>query len=891
MTRPPRLAAWLLARRLWADERDVILGDLEEEFHRRSAVVGLRRARAGYWRDSLRLSWSLRSSTRQAPPSRRRLLMISDDIRFAFRRLRKRSASTAASVVTLAAAIGAAATTWSLLSATLLRPFPVAEPDELVVIGLSNPDRDGRADPPRWEHTYRFYSVVRGSGAFERLAIGGEESVMVATDGYLEARTVFFASHDYFDTLGVRPELGREFGEADDTREAPLVAVLSHRFWRTTFGADPRVLGREIRVEDRTAIVVGVAPRRFRGLNLTVAPDLYLPLHTVGQISPESNPFAEPLDKLRKMSSPTSWLTFVGRIPAEGSQARAADQLRARMPEMAARSVDPVFMNVVTAAVSTSAREAMVQFTRLVAITVGLLLLIGCLSVGMLVLLGTESRRDEIAMCRALGASKLRLARGVVLEGALLSVGGALLAPFVALLLFGGLSQFQLPGRLDVDLLELSIDGEVLFAAASGAMVATLLIAVFAGAFGVTADLADVLRSRAGATPRTARRRTRMILVGAQVAIAFVLLAGAGLFARSLAAALELNPGLPTNRLVRGFLPLNEHGYTSVRAGTFFGELRTRLEQHPTVESIAYEIPAGGMTPSGDLYVNDVPRRFPSLVSYVYVDDRYFSTIGQRVVQGRDFSPADYAQSPPVTVVSASLARLLVPDGQALGMTVRQSGDRVEVVGVVPDVITIVTMLEPLVIYRPIAQLNPDVPLAARRRMLLRAAGDPSPVIRDAIHTLKQMDPAITAPAFSTIDEQLTNQLAPQQFGAAVMGALGALAAILTLLGTYVLAASMAVTRRREMGIRAALGATRRQLGSSVLRESAALVGLGLTSGLGLAWLGAGTIRSFLFQVQPLDLATLATVAVMILVLAVAVSVRPAIVATRVDLATLLKDT
>jgi putative ABC transport system permease protein len=713
---------------------------------------------------------------------------------------------------------------------------------------------------------------------------------MVATDGYPEARTVFFASHDYFDTLGVRPELGREFGEADDTREAPLVAVLSHRFWRTAFAADPRVLGREIRVADRTAIVVGVAPRRFRGLNLTVAPDLYLPLHTAEQINPESNPFAEPLKSRPNLSSPTSWLTFVGRLPAGGSQARAADQLRARMPEMAARGVDPVFMNVVAAAVPTSSRAAIVQFTRLLAITVGLLLLIGCLSVGMLVLLGTESRRDELALCLALGASKLRLTRGIVLEGALLSIAGALLAPLVVLLMFGGLSRFQLPGRLGVDLLELSIDGGVLLAAASGAIVASLSIAVFAGAFGVSADLADVLRSRAGATPRTARRRTRAMLVGAQVAIAFVLLAGAGLFARSLAAALELNPGFPTSRLVRGFLPLNEHGYTPPHAGAFFDELRSRLQQHPAVESVAYEIPFGGMTPSGELYVNDVPRRFPSLVSYVYIDDRYFSTIGQRVLHGRDFSPADHAQSPPVTIVSTSFARLLAPGGNAPGMTVRQSGTRVEVVGVVPDVITIVTTLEPLVIYRPIAQLNPQVPVAARRRVLLRVAGDPSSVIRDAIHTLKQMDPAITAPAFSTIDEQLTNQLAPQQFGAAVMGALGVIAAILTLLGTYVLAESMTVIRRREMGIRAALGATRRQLGSGVLRESAVLVGAGLVTGLGLAWLGASTIRSFLFQVQPLDLATLATVALMILVLALAVSLRPAIQATRVDLAALLKD-
>jgi predicted permease len=888
MTRPPRLAAWLLGRRVWPGEREVILGDLEEQFHQRSAVAGAPRAQLWYWGHSLRLGWALHAPVLSIPSSRRSLAMTRDDIRYAIRRLTKRPASTVASIVTLAAAIGAAAATWSLLSATLLRPLPVASPEELVVIGFSYPSRDGRATAPRWSNTYMFYPVVRGSGAFEELAIAGEQPLMVATTGYPEARSVYFASHDYFDTLGVRPALGREFSEAEDTREGPLVAVLSDRLWRSSFNADPAVLGRRIRVEDKTAVIVGVAPGRFRGLDLTKAPDLYLPLHTVGQIVPERNPFAEPIGNPPRMSSPSTWLTFVGRLTAGSSDERAAEQLRARMPDLAAKGISPALLDVTTAALPSMTRAAMVQFTRLLAITVGLLLLIGCLSVGMLVLLGTEARSDELAMCLALGASRLRLARGIILEGALLSSAGALLAPFVALLVFGGLRQFQLPGRLEIDLLDLSIDMPVLLAAAASAVAATLCIAIVAGAFGFTSNLADVLRSRAGATPRVARRRTRLLLVGAQVAIAFVLLAGAGLFSRSISAALQLNPGFDTSRIVTGTISLARHGYTPPRATAFFDELRTRLQQHPGVDSVAFDVWDGGMSPGGRVIVDDAPRQFPSLVNYTYIDERYFSTVGQRVSRGRDLSSSDTAAAPRVTIVSESFGRLLANGGDPLGLRIKDlsAGEDVEVVGVVPDVITNVQVLEPLVMYMPLYQLR----LNTTRRLVLRTDGDPAAIVRDAIRITKEIDPAVSAPALYTIDDQLKRQMGPQQFGAAVMGALGVIAAILTLLGTYVLAESMTVIRRREMGIRAALGATRRQLGSSVLRESTILVGAGLVVGLALAWLGASTIRTFLFQVQPLDAVTLAGVAVMMLALALAVSLRPAINATRVDLAKLLKD-
>jgi ABC-type antimicrobial peptide transport system permease subunit len=344
---------------------------------------------------------------------------------------------------------------------------------------------------------------------------------------------------------------------------------------------------------------------------------------------------------------------------------------------------------------------------------------------------------------------------------------------------------------------------------------------------------------------------------------------------------------------VTGSLALGPHGYTPDRAAVFFDELRERIERHPGIESVGYDDWEGGMSAGGTTHVNGVARRFPSMVNHIYIDERYFTTVGQPVLRGRDFTKTDGAMAPRVTIVSKSLGRLLAEGGDALGIRIRDYGsrrgqpaDEIAVVGVVPDVITNFTVTEPLVMYLPFTQRSPDT----SRRLTFRTSGDPAAVNREVLSTIKQIDPAVTAPALLTINDQLKRQMSAQQFGATVMGALGVIAAILTLLGTYVLAESMTVIRRREMGIRAALGATRRQLGSSVLRESAVLVGIGLIVGLGLAWLGANMIRSFLFQVQPLDIPTLSMVAAMILVLALAVSLRPAINATRVDLAKLLKD-
>lgn len=814
-----------------------------------------------------------------------------DELRYAIRRLGARPVPTLVSVLTLACAIGAAAATTSLLNAVVLRPLALPGADLLQVVGTI--PTTGGTSRPSDSHTYPFYRDIRERGVFTRVAAGGggPHMVPVRVDGETRQTPAYFASHDFFDVLGVPLQMGRAFTSDEDRRGVPPVVMLSDKYWRRSFDSDPAVLGRTITIGQQPATIIGVAQRGFRGLSLAAEPAIYLPLHSVGQFaSPFMNYFAEP----GHVSSPQAWLTIVGRLDSES----AAGQTLARLQAAAAPSgrVRFVLTDINTAAVPAAGRGGIRQFTRLLAATVGLLLLIGCATVGMLLLVRTEARQPEFATCLALGASRLRLARGVALEGALLALAGAALAVPIAQVLFAAIRGFQLPGGVALEPLDLEIDPLLVVTASGCAVAATLLIALIAGVFGFRTNVADGLRARAGATPRVTRRRTRAVLVAAQVAVSLVLLAGAGLFGRSLMAALRLNPDLETSRILEGNL-FQTDGSAALRPPDFFEQLRVTLDGNPAIRSMSTYVAPGGMGARGMLPIDGIPREMPSYVAFLGIDDRYFTTMGIQLLEGRHFNAADSEHAPAVAIVSASFARLMAPGGSAIGKRITMPFSRVgepppvvDVVGVVPDVITSVALLEPLVLYTPMSQHNTGPgDDTSRRTIVLRATEDVEAARREFAAAVARLDGGVRPPMMPTLDQTLARQLMPQRFGGLVLGALGFIAMLLTVLGTYVMAESMAVLRMREMGIRAALGATGRQLGSIVLAETFRLVGFGLAAGLLLAWLGASTIRSLLFQVAPLDPATLVAVASAIVVLSVAVSLRPALRAARVDLASVLR--
>jgi len=387
-------------------------------------------------------------------------------------------------------------------------------------------------------------------------------------------------------------------------------------------------------------------------------------------------------------------------------------------------------------------------------------------------------------------------------------------------------------------------------------------------------------------------RGLRNALVAVQIAITLVLVAGAGLFARSLATALSLNAELDSIHIVTAGVSLQPFGYTSERAARFFDELRDRLQANGTITSVSIAQPEGGT--AGQTTIDGVSRAVPSFLRWTAIDDAYFSTLGLRILEGRGFTRADTAGAPLVAVVSESFGRFIAGDGSPLGHRITVGGPRVageeppvaEVVGVVADLVSDVNVTEPLAMYYAVAQ-RPRQPFAT---VVVRAAGDPRASMRELAAVLAEMDPRVAPMEMSTLDEQIGRQMNPQRFGMHVLGLLGGIALVLAVLGTYVVAQSMVVGRRREMSIRAALGATGARLAAIVLCDTTRLVGIGLVAGIVLALLGAKTIRGLLYQVAPLDPKVLATTVSLILACALLVSLNPAVEAARLELTRALRE-
>jgi putative ABC transport system permease protein len=810
------------------------------------------------------------------------------ELRLAIRRLTTRPTTTGASILSLAFGIAAAAVTWAIVIAVLLKPLPVAEPDRLVLVEVTYEGPGG--SPTTTSHQYPLFEQVRDGAIFAETVAGGTWPLLVGANGAPPVSTpVYFASASFFSTLGVPIPLGRGFEPADDRAGAPLVVVLSERFWRRVYSADPGAIGRTLALGDQIATIIGVSPKGFRGLDLATSPQLFVPLQNAGAvINPVSNIYARP----DHQSSPSAWLTIVGRLEPGTSTASVDAHLNTLPPLPRMGQGRFTVIHAATAALPAAARAGVRQFTRLLAGTVVMLVLVGCASLAMLLLIRTEARRTEFATCLALGASRRRLALGIALEGAMSAVLGAVLSTPISTGLLSAVSAFQLPGGVNLELLELSLNGAVVSAAAAVAIVVSLIVAAVAATMGFSGSVAESLRARSGSTAPILARFRHRVLVSAQVAVAVVLLAGAGLFARSLGKALELNTGFETFRLLSSTVAPAGTSVSLVRADQFFDELLTRLRANHAFSAVATSAFTSSMGRQGTLVIDGERRQFPSEVAFTSVDLEYFATIGLASVEGRVFAREDTPTAARVAVVSASFGRLIgngeTPLGRRITMPFSRSGqpaDVITVVGVVPDLVSNVSVLQPLTIYMPNAQTGPST----RRTVTVKAAGDVEVARRELAATIRQIDSQATYPAFLSLEDRLWNQMGPQRFGAFVLGVLASLAVLLTLGAIYVLAESLTVLRMREMGIRAALGATGRQLSGLVLRETTLLVGVGLVGGLILAWASTETIRSFLYHVQPFDGITLSSVAALILLLALSVSLRPALRAARVDLASVLR--
>jgi predicted permease len=814
------------------------------------------------------------------------LTAIAQDARYAFRIFRRNPlfALVAASVVALGT--GAVSTIFSVANAVVLRPVPgVSRPSELVSIDRTRVNGGSlSASYPYFEHLEQRSHTMSGIAAWSLVPL------TISTGGDATLASADLVTGNYFGVLGAKPAFGRFFSASEDRvgGDAPGI-VLSHEFWQRRFNGDSSVLGRRVIVNGSALAVIGVAAAGFNGIYPMIRTDAWVP--------------ASMQQTLRRggdlLHSPGSaWLTLVGRRAAGVSNDAARTELSAITAEYAA-SVEAgqfrdmaeyqrVKLATLSGLPSDAATPVLAFFLVLLAVS-SLVLLIASVNVASMLLARAVARRREIGVRIALGASRRRLINQLVTESALLfTIGGAggLAVATVATRLLG---RIQLP--IDVPIaIDASPDVRVLIVTIAVALVTGILFGLAPALQASRADVATTLRGDGAAAGRT-RSRLRNALVGGQVAASLLLLTTSGLFVRALARGHRVDPGYSIDHIATASLDVSLSGYDTTRARAFYAALRERMLGVPGVTAVAYtRVLPLSMSTSG--YSIDVPgytspdgRRTTS--SADAVDPGYFDAVHLPIIAGRALLPSDDEQAARVAVVSQAFVNRFWPGQYGLGKTFKlDSSTTVTVVGITRDV-KFARLDEPPApfMYLPIAQQwRPD------RTLLVRTTGDASRLagpIRDAVRAL---DPSLPIPAAVTFERAAAVSLLPQRFAVIITATLGLAGLLLAAIGLYGVVAFSTAQRTREIGVRIALGAGRRDVVGMIIGDGMRVVGVGLGVGLVLAALASRALMPFLFGVSPLDPATFAGMTLLLAATAVLASYLPARRAASVDPAVALRQ-
>jgi predicted permease len=798
------------------------------------------------------------------------------DLRYALRKLSRTPGFTFIASLTLALAIGANTAIFSVVDGVLLRPLPFPEPERLVRIASV---KDGKNYP---SSTLDFIDLRDQSRSFAYAAAMAPSTVnLTAAAAEPQRLELVRASASFFSLLGVQPALGRGFAAGEDALDASRVVVLSDRLWRSRFGADPRIIGRSLTLDGSPHTVIGVARR---GFTYPTNPDLWAPLaFTPNDLEPDNRG--------------AHWLLVIGRLApgatmTGGTQevAAIARRLEAQYPEM----------NTGFSATLIPLREEMVGKVRPALLVllgaVGFVLLIACANVANLLLVRAASREGEIAIRTALGAGRMRIVRQLVTESVLLAVLGASLGVLLAAWgvdLLVALGPQGLP-RLD----EVRIDG--------GVLLFTTLVAVVTGvAFGLIPALhaarpgiGQTLREGSrGTSSRGASERVRRLLVVTEMALAVVLLTGAGLLIRSFVRLLAVDPGFRPEHVVTFNLTLPEPKYTSgQRVRTTVADLRERITSLPGAQSsaIGFGLPMSGMQFRTSVDVAGRPPLPPGKRNPIDVriaSPGYFATLGIPLVRGRDFASTDRATSAQVAIINADAARRYFPAEDPIGKRIELGWSRDtagsggptamggEIIGIVGDVKQFGLSADAA----PMTYLPFEQAAINDISVVVRSAADPALLASAARRIVRELDPDLPIFGFTTLQDVIAESVSQPRFYTLLLGLFAALALVLAAVGIYGVISYLVSQRTRELGIRLALGATASQVLRLVLGQGLTLAVAGVIVGVGASFWLTRLIAGLLYGVGAADPFTFAGVVIVLLLVAGLACYLPARRAARVD--------
>lgn len=805
------------------------------------------------------------------------------DLLYALRRLSASPTTTLLALISLALGIGINTTIFSYLDHALLRPLPVAAPNELVRVYTTTGDfaygahsQPGFRDLQRSDEVFAAVTAER----FVQLNLRGD-------DGQAQQVWGLLVSGNYFEALGLQPAAGRLLAPRDDvTPGGHPVAVLAFQTWQRRFGGDPDVIGRRTSVNGHPFTVVGVAPPGFTGSVTGLASDLFLPLAMQAQAIPGT-------DRVDDRAS--RWLSVIARLRSGVDVEQARSVLASLAHGIAEAHPDTdqgLGFEVIPLQQDNLPFQLRDRTSWLLGVLMGLagvVLLIACANLANLLLARAASGRTEMSVRLALGAGRNRLIRQMMIESLLLALSAGALGVLIALLATRLLSGIRIPGGLPIEA-GVVLDLRVLGFTALVSLVAALLFGLVPALRATRTDLVPALKRE---EPAIVGRRVslRSTLVVAQVALSLLLLITAGLFIRSLWSTLAVDPGFDDGRLLLGTLNPGLSGYDEERGRALYRQLADRLEAQAAIEAVAFADALPLDTGGGQQIRMDVVGHQPAgdedqpVIDFNVVSPGFFRALGVPLLAGDDFVERQ-GDEPWVAMVSQSFAERYWPGKEAVGGRMLVAGSiPVEVVGVVGDV-RHGSLSEPPA---PFVYLSALQHYQSSMVLLVRTAVDPLSQVPVVRRELQALDPELPLGGVETMREHVLASVLPMRLATGLIGAFGLLALILAVIGIYGVMSYNVRQRHRELGIRIAIGADRGDILGLVLRHGMTLVAVGVLLGLGAAALATRALSGAVLEMLTVDPATLAVVCAAFLAVALVATLVPAARASRSEPMSILR--
>jgi predicted permease len=801
------------------------------------------------------------------------------DLKYALRRLAKNPAFFVTACVSLALGIGANTAAFSVVHAVLLRSLPVPDPASLAVVSTKNVGFQYSMSYPAYTYLRDHSTSLDGVVAFRA------QPLNVSSGGTTERVTGMLVSGNYFDVLGVRMATGSPIGADDDRVPGSggargLVAVLSHQYWKRRFDGNAAIVGSSLGINGHPFTIVAVAPPGFHGTRVGSLPDVFVPMMFADRVFDVPNWLSNPRN---------NWLRIIARTKPAVSRAQAQAEMTVVFREFYRDMILPLADTDTTRRRS---REAAIGLepgqTGLLEMgvtvkpalfalmgLVGLVLLIACVNVANLMIARAERAHRETAISLALGATRLRIWSQVLLESLLTGTAGLILGLVVATLMRGLLLQL-VPDRQELDV---SMDARVFGASVLLAVLTTVVLA------SVTARQSlrvGVIRALKGET-EAAKLRIRKGLIVAQLALSIVVLVAAALFTQTLTRLRSVDPGFDHDRVLIASIATD--GYSAEQRKAFYARLLDHVRTMPGVVSAALASDAPLDVNTGwNILVQRDPAGPPRQVgaSVAFISAGYFRTMGIPLVRGRDFDERDEAAALRAVIVNENFVRsYLPPERDPIGAPVVGNGNMTfEIVGVVKDSASIgLRDLDQHMLYVPRGQ----------GVLHVRSAVPPASLTASIEAVVRRVDPGVPVFNVRTIDEQIDRSMRTERTFAMLSSTFGVLALGLSAVGLYGVIANAVSRRRKELGIRLALGADPRRILRLVLGEAGLLVALGVIIGLPCALLGGRAIRSLLFGIESGDWRSAAAALGALIVVAAFSAWIPARRASRVDPLTALR--